>query len=66
MNWFSRKKPSEDSALSEFMRNAPAREQKRVFKKVIEQSIAEQRKVIEKSEALAAAGGHARMTADSS
>ncbi|MGR3913011.1 MAG: hypothetical protein OD918_00550 [Gammaproteobacteria bacterium] len=53
MSLFSRKKPpAKSSALSEFMRNAPAREQKRVFKKVIEQSIAEQRKIIEQSERL--------------
>ncbi|MGR3984540.1 MAG: hypothetical protein OD817_04695 [Gammaproteobacteria bacterium] len=53
MNLFSRQKPPvKSSALSEFMRNAPAREQKRVFKKVIEQSIAEQRKIIEQSDRL--------------
>ena len=33
------KKPKTSSAFSEFMRNASAREQKRVFKKVIEESI---------------------------
>ena len=31
------------------MRNASAREQKRVFKKVIEESIKDQRKVIERA-----------------
>ena len=46
---FSKKKPTTSSAVSEFMRNASAREQKRVFKKVIEESIKDQRKVIERA-----------------
>lgn len=50
MKLFSREKPTSSSALSEFMRNGSAREHKRVFKKVIEESIAEQRKIIERSE----------------
>ncbi len=50
---FSREKqPTESSAISEFMRNGSAREHKRVFKKVIEESIAEQQKIIDKSEQL--------------
>ncbi len=42
-------KPKKDSALSEFMRNASAREQKRVFKKVIEESIMDQQKIIDRA-----------------
>jgi len=38
--------------FSEFMRNAPARERERVFMKAIDESIAEQRKIIERSEQL--------------
>lgn len=44
-----KKKPKIDSAISEFMRNASAKEQKRVFKKVIEESIKDQQKVIERA-----------------
>jgi len=50
--FFRRKQPAKSSAISEFMRNGSAREHKRVFKKVIEESIAEQRKIIERSEQL--------------
>jgi len=46
------KQPEKSSEISEFMRNGSAREHKRVFKKVIEESIAEQRKIIERSEQL--------------
>ena len=49
---FRKKPPETSSAISEFMRNGSAREHKRVFKKVIEESIAEQRKIIERSEQL--------------
>ena len=49
---FRKKPPEKSSAISEFMRNGSAREHKRVFKKVIEESIAEQRKIIERSEQL--------------
>ena len=45
-----KKSPAKNSAFSEFMRNASASEQKRVFKKVIEESIAEQRRTIEQAE----------------
>ncbi len=44
-----KKKPTTSSALSEFMRNASAREQKRVFKKVIEESIKDQQKINERA-----------------
>ena len=43
------KKPKTSSAFSEFMRNASAREQKRVFKKVIEESIKDQQAIIEQA-----------------
>ena len=46
------KAPEKSSAISEFMRNGSVREHERVFKKVIEESIAEQRKIIERSEQL--------------
>jgi len=52
MNPLSHQKPTSSSALSEFMRNGSEREHQRVFKKVIEESIAEQRKIIERSEQL--------------
>ena len=45
-----KKKPTTSSALSEFMRNASSREQKRVFKKVIEESIKEQQKIIDRAD----------------
>ena len=46
----SRKQPpAKNGAFSEFMRNAPAHERKRVFTKVIEGAIAEQRKIVEQS-----------------
>ena len=45
-----KKAPAKSSAISEFMRNASASEQKRVFKKVIEGAIADQRKIIEQAE----------------
>ena len=41
------KKPTTSSALSEFMRNASSREKKRAFKKIIEESIKEQQKIID-------------------
>ncbi len=44
-----KKKPTGSSSLSEFMRNGSAREQKRVFKKVIEESIKDQQLIIEKA-----------------
>ena len=43
------KKPKTSSDFSEFMRNASAREQKRVFKKVIEESIKDQQAIIEQA-----------------
>ncbi len=43
----SKKSPETSSALSEFMRNGSAREQKRVFKKVIEESIKAQQSIID-------------------
>ena len=53
MKLFARQKTSaKNSKFSEFMRNGSAREHKRVFQKVIEESIAEQRKVIEQAERL--------------
>ncbi|WP_424947485.1 hypothetical protein [Candidatus Spongiihabitans sp.] len=42
-----KKKPTTSSALSEFMRNASSREKKRAFKKIIEESIKEQQKIID-------------------
>ncbi len=44
-----KKKPQTSSTLSEFMRNGKAREHKRVFKKVIEESIKAQQKVIDRA-----------------
>ena len=44
-----KKKPATSSELSEFMRNASAKEQKRVFKKVIEESIKDQQKIIKRA-----------------
>ena len=49
-----RKKPTTSSAFSEFMRNASAREQKRVFKKVIEDSIKAQQATIDRADRLIA------------
>ncbi len=51
-----KKAPETSSALSEFMRNGSAKEHKRVFKKVIKESIREQRKVIEQAELINAGG----------
>lgn len=42
-----KKEPTYDSPLSKFMRNGSAAEHKRVFKKVIENSIKAQQKVID-------------------
>jgi len=57
----SPKPPTKKDAFSEFMRNAPAHERERVVMKAIDESIAEQRKIIERSEQLrrqrAASGG---------
>ena len=44
-----KKKPTTSSELSEFMRNASAKEQKRVFKKVIEESIKDQQRINERA-----------------
>lgn len=49
-----KKKPEKNSALSEFMRNASAREQKRVFKKVIEGSIKAQQATIDRADRILA------------
>ena len=49
-----RKKPTKSSGFSEFMRNASAREQKRVFKKVIEESIKAQQTTIERADQIIA------------
>jgi len=48
----SQNPPAQNSAFSEFMRNASASEQKRVFERVIEKSIAEQRRILERAERL--------------
>lgn len=45
-----KKKPTGSSAISEFMRNGSAREHKRVFKKVIEESIKDQQAIIDRAE----------------
>lgn len=47
---FFKKPPAKSSAFSEFMRNASDSEHERVFMKVIEESIADQRKIIEQAE----------------
>ena len=49
LNKILNKKPKTSSDFSEFMRNASAREQKRVFKKVIEESIQDQQAIIEQA-----------------
>ena len=49
-----KKKPSKSSDFSEFMRNASAREQKRVFKKVIEESIKAQQATIDQADRIIA------------
>lgn len=49
-----RKKPTKSSEFSEFMRNASAREQKRVFRKVIEESIKAQQTTIERADQIIA------------
>ncbi len=46
---FKKKPATIDNALAEFMRNGSAREHKRVFKKVIEESIKDQQKIIERA-----------------
>ena len=43
-----------NSAFSEFMRNASAQEQKRVFKKVIEDSIKAQQAIIDRADRIEA------------
>jgi len=48
----SPKAPAKNDALSEFMRNASDREHERVIMKAIDESIADQRKIIERSEQL--------------
>jgi len=48
----SPKTPVKKDAFSEFMRNAPAYERERVVMKAIDESIADQRKIIERSEQL--------------
>ena len=55
LSLFKKSKPTGSSALSEFMRNAPAREQKRVFKQIIEESIRDQKAVIEQAARIRAA-----------
>lgn len=44
--------PAKNGDFSEFMRNAPAHERERVVMKAIDESIADQRKIIERSEQL--------------
>ncbi len=51
---FTKQKPTSNSVLSEFMRNGSAKEHKRVFKKVIEESIRDQQKIIEQAERIEA------------
>ena len=53
-----KKSPTNSSALSEFMRNGSAKEHKRVFKKVIEESIKEQQKIIDQAGRINAAAEH--------
>jgi len=48
----SPKASAKKDAFSEFMRNAPAHERERVIMKAIDESIADQRKIIERSEQL--------------
>ncbi len=48
----SLKAPAENDAFSEFMRNASDSERERVIMKAIDESIADQRKIIERSEQL--------------
>jgi len=48
----SQKAPAKNGDFSEFMRNAPAHERRRVVMKAIDESIADQRKIIERSEQL--------------
>ncbi len=55
-----KKKPTTSSDFSEFMRNASAREQKRVFKKVIEESIKDQQAVIERADRIIAKRNRAK------
>ena len=51
MSIFSRKpSPTGVNRFADFMINGSAREQKRVFKKVIEESIKDQQKIIEQAE----------------
>ena len=47
-------KPKQDSALSEFMRNASSREKKRAFKEIIEESIKDQQKIIDLADRMVA------------
>jgi len=44
--------PAKNDAFSEFMRNASDSERERVIMKAIDESIADQRKIIERSEQL--------------
>jgi len=46
------KASAKNGDFSEFMRNAPAHERERVILKAIDESIADQRKIIERSEQL--------------
>jgi len=50
--FWRRKQPEKDGAISECMRNASGRERECVFMKAIDESIADQRKIIERSEQL--------------
>ena len=47
---FTSEKPMYNSKVSEFMRNGSGEEHERVFKKVIDQSIKDQQKIIAQGE----------------
>lgn len=47
-----RRKPDYNSPFSEFIRNASAREKKKVYEQVMREAIEEQRKLIERAEKL--------------
>lgn len=55
LNLLRRKEPTYNSPLSEFMRNASAREKKRAFKRAIEAAIKEQQKVMDEAAHIRAA-----------
>ena len=55
MSIFSRKpSPTKVNRFADFMLNGSAKEQKRVFKKVIEESIKDQQKIIDKAKQIKA------------